>query len=131
VGNMVCGGGGGIVVNIVSNKSQISVKWSICSSFKASPKWGLLSLTVLVVTLSQIFIIFVILQFCYILIVNFSYMFDEKTQETQTAKQLKLQDDSVFATSVPLSDNTACAAFTSTPEHAHQKPNITLVSSRL
>jgi hypothetical protein len=30
----------------------------------------------------------------------------------------------VFATSVPLSDNTACAAFTSTPEHAHQKPNI-------
>jgi hypothetical protein len=32
----------------------------------------------------------------------------------------------VFATSVPLSDNTACAAFTSTPEHAHQKPNITV-----
>jgi hypothetical protein len=66
---------------------------------------------------SQIFIIFVILQFCNIPIVNFSY--DEKTQETQTAKQLKLQDDSVFATSVPLSDNTACAAFTSTPECAH------------
>ena len=62
-------------------------------------------------------------------IVNFRY--DEKMQVTQTAKQLKLQDDSVFATSVPLSDNTACAAFTSTPEHAHQKPNITLVSSRL
>jgi SepF-like predicted cell division protein (DUF552 family) len=32
----------------------------------------------------------------------------------------------VFATSVPLSDNTACAAFTSTPERAHQKPNITV-----
>jgi hypothetical protein len=32
----------------------------------------------------------------------------------------------VFATSVPLYDNTACAAFTSTPEHAHQKPNITV-----
>jgi hypothetical protein len=30
------------------------------------------------------------------------------------------------ATSVPLSDNTACAAFTSTPERAHQKPNITV-----
>ena len=43
-------------------------------------------------------------------------MYDEKTQEIQTVKQLKLQDDSVFATSVPLSDNTACAAFTSTPE---------------
>jgi hypothetical protein len=39
-------------------------------------------------------------------------------QEIQTAKYLKLKDDSVFATSVPLSDNTACAAFTSTPEHA-------------
>jgi hypothetical protein len=50
------------------------------------------------------------LSFCNIPIVNFSY--DEKTQETQTAKQLKLKDDSVFATSVPLSDNTACAAFT-------------------
>jgi hypothetical protein len=59
------------------------------------------------------------LSFCNIPIVNFSY--DEKTQETQTAKQLKLKDDSVFATSVPLSDNTACAAFTSTPERAHQK----------
>ena len=57
-------------------------------------------------------------------IVNFSY--DEKTQETQTAKQLKLQDDSVFATRVPLSNNTACAAFTSTPERAHQKSNITV-----
>jgi hypothetical protein len=34
------------------------------------------------------FIIFVALQFCNIPIVNFSY--DEKTQETQTAKQLKL-----------------------------------------
>jgi hypothetical protein len=56
-------------------------------------------------------------------IVNFSY--DEKTHETQTAKQLKLQDDSVFATSVPLSDNTACAA--STPECAHQKCNITIM----
>ena len=32
----------------------------------------------------------------------------------------------MFATSVPLSDNTACAAFTFTPEHAHQKPNITV-----
>jgi hypothetical protein len=32
----------------------------------------------------------------------------------------------VFATSVPLSDNTECAAFTSTPERAHQKPNITV-----
>jgi hypothetical protein len=52
-------------------------------------------------------------------IVNFSY--DEKTQETQTAKQQqKLQDDSVFATSVPLYDNIACAAFTSTPERAFQ-----------
>ena len=96
------------------------------SSIKASQKWGLLPLTVLVVTLSQIFIIFVILQFCNIPIVNFSY--DEKPQETQTAKQLKLQDDSVFATSVPLShsDNTACAAFTSTPERAHQKSNMFL-----
>ena len=55
---------------------------------------------------------------------NFSY--DEKTQETQTAKQLRLHDDSVFATNVPLSDNTASAAFTSTPERAHQKPNITV-----
>jgi hypothetical protein len=27
---------------------------------------------------------------------------------------------------VPLSDNTACAAFISTPERAHQKPNITV-----
>ena len=53
-------------------------------------------------------------------------MYDEKTQEIQTAKQLKLHDDSVFATSVPLSDNTACAALTSTPEHAHQKSNITV-----
>jgi hypothetical protein len=50
------------------------------------------------------------LSFYNIPIVNFSY--DEKTQETQTAKQLKLQDDSVFATCVPLSNNTACAAFT-------------------
>ena len=57
-------------------------------------------------------------------IVNFSY--DEKTQETQTVKQLRLHDDSVFATSVPLSDNTARAAFTSTPERAHQKTNITV-----
>jgi hypothetical protein len=32
----------------------------------------------------------------------------------------------VFATSVPLSDNTACAAFMSTPERVHQKPNITV-----
>jgi hypothetical protein len=32
----------------------------------------------------------------------------------------------VFATSVPLSDNTACAAFMSTPECAYQKPNITV-----
>jgi hypothetical protein len=34
----------------------------------------------------------------------------------------------VLATSVPLShsDNTACAAFTSTPERAHQKSNITV-----
>jgi hypothetical protein len=56
-------------------------------------------------------------------IVNFSY--DEKTQETQTSKQLKLQDDSMFTTSVPLSDNTACAAFTFTPVRAHQKSNIT------
>jgi hypothetical protein len=53
-------------------------------------------------------------------------MYDEKTQEIQTTKQLKLQDDSVFVTSVPLSDNTACAAFTSTPERAHQKSNITV-----
>ena len=53
---------------------------------------------------------------------NFSY--DEKTQETQTAKQPKLQDDSMFATSVPLSDNTACAAFTFTPERAHQGPTL-------
>jgi hypothetical protein len=52
--------------------------------------------------------------------------YDEKTQGTQTAKQLRLHDDSLFATSVPLSDNTACAAFTSTPERAHQKPNITV-----
>ena len=44
----------------------------------------------------------------------------------QTAKQLRLQEDSVFATSVPLSDNTACAAFTSTPKRAHQKSNITV-----
>ena len=44
----------------------------------------------------------------------------------QSAKQLKLQDDSVFATRVPLSNNTACAAFTSTPERAHQKSNITV-----
>ena len=36
------------------------------------------------------------------------------------------KDDSVFATRVPLSDNTACAAFTSTPERAHQKSNITV-----
>jgi hypothetical protein len=41
-------------------------------------------------------------------------------------KQQKLQDDSVLATSVPLYDNTACAAFTSTPERAHQRPNITV-----
>jgi hypothetical protein len=53
-------------------------------------------------------------------------MYDEKTQEIQTAKQLKLQDDSVFATRVSLSDKTACAAFTSTPERAHQKSNITV-----
>jgi hypothetical protein len=44
----------------------------------------------------------------------------------QTAKQLKLQ---VFATSVPLSDNTVCAAFTSTPECAHQKCNITFADA--
>jgi hypothetical protein len=31
-----------------------------------------------------------------------------------------------MATSVPFSDNTACAAFTSTPEHANQKHNITV-----
>ena len=55
---------------------------------------------------------------------NFSY--DEKTRETQTAKQLRLHDDSAFATNVPLSDNTACDAFTFTPERAHQKPNITV-----
>ena len=82
------------------------------SSIKASRKWGLLSLTVLVVTLSQIFII---LSFCNIPIVDFSY--DQKTQETQTAKQFRLHDDSVFATRVSLSENTACA---------HQKPNITV-----
>jgi hypothetical protein len=39
---------------------------------------------------------FVVLQFCNIPIVNFSY--DEKTQETQTSKLLKLLIDSVFAT---------------------------------
>jgi hypothetical protein len=32
----------------------------------------------------------------------------------------------VFDISVPLSYNTACAAFTTTPERAHQKPNITV-----
>jgi hypothetical protein len=32
----------------------------------------------------------------------------------------------VFATSVPFSDNTACAAFTSTPGPVHQKPTITV-----
>ena len=32
----------------------------------------------------------------------------------------------MFATSVPLSDNTACAAFTFTPVRAHQKSNITV-----
>jgi hypothetical protein len=71
-------------------------------------------------------ITFVILQFCNIPIVNCSY--DEKTQETQTVKELKLQDDSVFATTVPLShsENTACAAFTSTTERSHQKSNITV-----
>ena len=53
-------------------------------------------------------------------------MYNEKTQEIQTAKYLKLKDDSVFATRVSLSDNTACAAFTSTPERAHQKSNITV-----
>jgi hypothetical protein len=53
-------------------------------------------------------------------------MYNEKTQEIQTAKYLKLKDDSVFVTSVSLSDNTACAAFTSTTEHAHQKSNITV-----
>ena len=54
--------------------------------------------------------------------------YDEKTQETQTAKQQqKLQDDSVFATSVPLYDNIACAAFTSTPERAHiRSPTLLL-----
>ena len=31
-----------------------------------------------------------------------------------------------LGTRVPLSDNTACAAFTSTPERAHQKCNITV-----
>ena len=41
-------------------------------------------------------------------------MYDEKTREIQTAKYLKLKDDSVFA------------AFTSTPERAHQKSNITV-----
>jgi hypothetical protein len=30
-----------------------------------------------------------------------------------------------LGTRVPLSDNTACAAFTFTPERAHQKSNIT------
>ena len=53
-------------------------------------------------------------------------MYNEKTQEIQTAKYLKLKDDSVFATRVSLSDNTACATFTSTPERAHQKSNITV-----
>jgi hypothetical protein len=53
-----------------------------------------------------------------------SKYFTLQTRETQTVKQLRLHADSVFATSVPLSDNTACAAFTSTPERAHQKPNI-------
>jgi hypothetical protein len=62
--------------------------------------------------------------FCNIPIVNVSY--DEKTQETQTAKQLKLQDDSVFATRVPLSNNTACAAFTSTPELPIRSPTLLL-----
>jgi hypothetical protein len=32
----------------------------------------------------------------------------------------------VFATGVTLSDNTACAAFTSTSKRAQQKPNITV-----
>jgi formiminotetrahydrofolate cyclodeaminase len=59
-------------------------------------------------------------------ILRYWFSYDEKTQETQAAKQLKLQDDSVFATHVPLSNNTACAAFTSTPERAHQKSNITV-----
>ena len=44
----------------------------------------------------------------------------------QKKQQQKLQDDSVFATRVPLYDNIACAAFTSTPERAHQKPNLTV-----
>ena len=49
-----------------------------------------------------------------------------KLRRHKQQNNLRLHDDSVFATSVPLSDNTACAAFTSTPERAHQKPNITV-----
>ena len=47
-----------------------------------------------------------------------------KLRRHKQQNNLRLHDDSVFATSVPLSDNTTCAAFTSTPERAHQKPNI-------
>jgi hypothetical protein len=57
-------------VNIISNrvqcKSQISVKWSICSTIKASRKWASAPncTSSHTIYLSQIFITFVILQFC-------------------------------------------------------------------
>ena len=76
--------------------------------------------------LSHIFITFVILQFCNIpRLLSISAMM-RKLRRHKQQKQLRLHDASVFATSVPLSDNTACAAFMSTPERAHQKPNITV-----
>ena len=49
-----------------------------------------------------------------------------KLRRHKQQNNLRLHHDSVFATSVPLSDNTACAAFTSTPEGAYQKPNLTV-----
>jgi hypothetical protein len=49
-----------------------------------------------------------------------------KLRRHKQQNNLRLHHDSVFATSVPLSDNTACAAFTSTPEPAYQKPNLTV-----
>ena len=49
-----------------------------------------------------------------------------KLRRQKQQNNLRLHDDSVFATSVPLSDNTACAAFTFTPERAYQKPNLTV-----
>ena len=71
--------------------------------------------------ISSLFLSFYNLQYSYC-----QFQLYEKTQETHTAKLLKLQDDSVFDISVPLSYNTACATFTTTPERAHQKSNITV-----